>query len=178
MANIQLATFGGGCFWCIESALNAVNGVEMATSGYAAGAIKNPTYEQICGGLTGHAEVVQVSFDADIIDYNMLLEFFFQLHDPTQLNRQGNDIGTQYRSIILYHDAKQKASALHKISELNDMNIWDDEIVTEVVPLSPFYAAEKYHQGYAENNPNQPYCALVVTPKLNMFKHKFSQYLK
>lgn len=178
MANVQLATLGGGCFWCIESALNAIRGVIKATSGYAAGDIKNPTYEQICTGQTGHAEVVQVEFDADVISYELLLEFFFQLHDPTQLNRQGNDIGTQYRSIILYHNDEQKKLAVQKIQELNELQIWPAPIVTQVDAVPTFYPAETYHQGYAEANPQQPYCALVVTPKLNKFKQKFNEYLK
>ncbi|MBU2881584.1 peptide-methionine (S)-S-oxide reductase MsrA [Psychrosphaera sp. B3R10] len=178
MSNIQLATFGGGCFWCIESALNAIRGVQQAVSGYSGGQVDNPTYQQICSGQTGHAEVIQVTFDADIISYDLLLDFFFQLHDPTQLNRQGNDVGTQYRSIILYHDEVQRQTAINKISDVHDHDIWDGDIVTEVEPISIFYPAEEYHQGYAENNPQQPYCALVVNPKLNKFKQKFSDFLK
>lgn len=178
MSNIQLATFGGGCFWCIESALNSIRGVRQAISGYAAGHVDNPTYQQICSGQTGHAEVIQVTFDADIISYELLLDFFFQLHDPTQLNRQGNDVGTQYRSIILYHDATQQQVANDKIQEVHNNDIWDGDIVTEVEPISVFYPAEDYHQGYAENNAQQPYCALVVNPKLNKFKQKFSEFLK
>jgi peptide-methionine (S)-S-oxide reductase len=178
MANSQLATFGGGCFWCIESAMNAIKGVNKAVSGYAAGHIDNPTYDDICTGQSGHAEVVQIEFDPNLISYDLLLEFFFQLHDPTQLNRQGNDTGTQYRSIILTHDTEQQSQASNKINALNDMKIWQSAIVTQIEPLDRFYPAETYHQGYAESNPNQPYCALVVTPKLNKFKSKFSDYLK
>lgn len=178
MANRQLATLGGGCFWCIESALNAIKGVIKATSGYSAGEMANPSYQQICTGQTGHAEVVQVEFDAELISYELILEFFFQLHDPTQLNRQGNDIGTQYRSIILYHDNEQQRIAEQKIQQLSDLNIWPDKIVTEIEAFDTFYPAEGYHQGYAENNPNQPYCAMLVLPKLNQFKQKFTEYLK
>lgn len=178
MAETQTATIGGGCFWCIESALNMVKGVVKAESGYAGGELENPTYQQICSGNTGHAEVVQVEFDPQVLSFEVLLELFFQLHDPTQLNRQGNDVGTQYRSVILYHNKSQKQQAEAKLQQLTNANIWPEPIVTELAPLLRFYPAEDYHQGYALTNPNQPYCALVVTPKLNKFQHEFRNLLK
>ena len=178
MANIKLATLGGGCFWCIEAALNSVEGVLKAISGYSGGAIENPTYQQICQGDSGHAEVIQVEFDQDIISFEQLLMFFFQLHDPTQLNRQGNDIGTQYRSVIYYHDNEQRLEAMKQISELNNLKIWPSPIVTEISPVSTFYPAEDYHQNYANENTEQPYCTFIVTPKLEKFKYKFKSYLK
>jgi peptide-methionine (S)-S-oxide reductase len=178
MANIKLATLGGGCFWCIEAALNSVEGVLKAISGYSGGTIENPTYQQICQGDSGHAEVIQVEFDQDIISFEQLLMFFFQLHDPTQLNRQGNDIGTQYRSVIYYHDNEQRLEAMKQISELNNLKIWPSPIVTEISPVSTFYPAEDYHQNYANENTEQPYCTFIVTPKLEKFKYKFKSYLK
>jgi len=178
MANIKLATLGGGCFWCIEAALNSVNGVIKAISGYSGGHITNPTYQQVCQGDSGHAEVIQVEFDQDIISFQQLLVFFFQLHDPTQLNRQGNDIGTQYRSVIYYHDDEQKVDAEKKIDELNNLKIWDEEIVTELTPVSIFYPADDHHQNYANENKEQAYCTFIVTPKLEKFKFQFKDYLK
>lgn len=178
MSNIKLATLGGGCFWCIEAALNLVEGVISATSGYSGGQTPDPTYQQICQGDSGHAEVIQVEFDQDIISFEQLLLFFFQLHDPTQLNRQGNDVGTQYRSVIYYHDEEQKQLAESQIKELTNLKIWDNQIVTEVSPVSVFYPAEAYHQNYANENKEQAYCAIVVTPKLEKFKYQFKDYLK
>jgi len=178
MANIKLATLGGGCFWCIEAALNSVEGVLKAISGYSGGTIENPTYQQICQGDSGHAEVIQVEFDQDIISFEQLLMFFFQLHDPTQLNRQGNDIGNLYRSVIYYHDNEQRLEAMKQISELNNLKIWPSPIVTEISPVSTFYPAEDYHQNYANENTEQPYCTFIVTPKLEKFKYKFKSYLK
>lgn len=178
MANIKLATLGGGCFWCIEAALNSVEGVLKAISGYSGGTIENPTYQQICQGDSGHAEVIQVEFDQDIISFEQLLMFFFQLHDPTQLNRQGNDIGTQYRSVIYYHDNEQRLEAMKQIADLNNLNIWPTPIVTEISPAPTFYPAEDYHQNYANENTDQPYCTFIVTPKLEKFKYKFKSYLK
>lgn len=178
MANIKLATLGGGCFWCIEAALNSVEGVLKAISGYSGGVIENPTYNDICQGNSGHAEVIQVEFDQDIISFEQLLMFFFQLHDPTQLNRQGNDIGTQYRSVIYYHDNEQRLEAMKQIAELNNLKIWPSPIVTEISPVSTFYPAEDYHQNYANENTEQPYCTFIVTPKLEKFKYKFKSYLK
>lgn len=178
MANQQIAILGAGCFWCIESALNRIKGVESAVSGYSGGHVDNPTYQDICTGQSNHAEVVKVTFDADVLSYEMLLNFFFQLHDPTQLNRQGNDIGTQYRSVIYYLDDVQYQTSIKKIHQLNEEQIWSSPIVTEVSKAETFYPAEDYHQDYVSNNPQQPYCQLVVIPKLNSFLHKYQDYLK
>lgn len=178
MATLEQATLAGGCFWCIESAFNTVEGVEIAYSGYAGGQIDSPTYEQVCGGQTGHAEVVQINYDADSISYRDILEIFFALHDPTQLNRQGNDVGTQYRSAIFYHDLAQKEAAEQIIGEIEEQQIWPDPVVTEVVPLSNYSQAEDYHQDYFSNNPQNRYCNMVVAPKLAKFKQKFASKLK
>lgn len=178
MANIQQATLAGGCFWCIESALNSVEGVQIAYSGYAGGHTDQPTYEQVCTGNTGHAEVVQVTFDADSLSYRDLLEIFFALHNPTQLNRQGNDVGTQYRSAIFYHDESQKAEAIAIIKEIEEMAIWPDPVVTEVVALNNYSQAENLHQDYFTQNPQNQYCNMVVAPKLKKFKQKFASKLK
>ena len=178
MANSKLATFGGGCFWCIEGAFNQVRGVAKAISGYSGGDIDNPTYQQICQGNTGHAEVVQIEFDPEKVTFEQLLEVFFQLHDPTQLNRQGNDVGTQYRSVVYYHDENQMQIIENTIQQLEQENIWSAPIVTEVSPVSVFYPAEDYHQDYANENPQQPYCALIINPKLAKFKHQFRHLLK
>lgn len=178
MSDTEFATLGGGCFWCIESAFNQVNGVVKATSGYTGGHINQPSYQQICSGQTGHAEVVQVEYNANEVNYKTLLAMFFQLHDPTQLNRQGNDIGTQYRSAIFYHSPQQQTQALEVIQELNELAIWPQPIVTEIVPSAEFYPAEGYHQGYVEANPEQAYCQYLVIPKLQKFKQQFSNYLK
>ena len=178
MANTEFATLGGGCFWCIESAFNNIEGVKRAVSGYSGGKIDNPTYEQICSGTTEHAEVVQVEFDPELVSYQQLLTMFFQLHDPTQLNRQGNDIGTQYRSVIFYHSEQQQQQAIHLIQTLNQQDIWPAAIVTQIDEATKFYSAESYHQGYVENNPNQPYCQFLIQPKLQKFKEMFSDYLK
>lgn len=178
MNNSQLATLAGGCFWCIESAFNKVQGVMSAKSGYAGGALENPTYEQVCNGQTGHAEVVQIEFNPDELSYREVLEIFFALHDPTQLNRQGNDVGTQYRSAIFYHDAEQQKLAEGIISEIEENEIWPDPVVTEVVALSNYSEAEAYHQAYFENNPQNQYCSFVVAPKLAKFKQTFASKLK
>ena len=178
MANTKVATLGGGCFWCIEAALNQVIGVESAVSGYGGGHIDNPSYRQVISGETGHAEVVQIRFDSDLVSYEQLLEMFFQLHDPTQLNRQGNDVGTQYRSIILAHDQEQQEKAESVIRSLQALNVWDDPIVTQLAPFTGFYPAEEHHQQYAIKNPEQPYCALLIGPKLNAFKTVFSSMIK
>lgn len=178
MSDTEFATLGGGCFWCIESALNQVNGVIKATSGYSGGHIQQPTYQQICSGNTGHAEVVQIEFNASEVNYKTLLAMFFQLHDPTQLNKQGNDIGTQYRSAIFFHNAQQQTQALEVIQELNELAIWPQSIVTEVTQASEFYPAEAHHQGYVEANPEQAYCQFLILPKLQKFKLQFSNYLK
>lgn len=178
MANIQQATLAGGCFWCIESAFNTVEGVEKAYSGYAGGQTDAPTYEQVCSGNTGHAEVVQVNFDADIISYREILEIFFALHNPTQLNRQGNDVGTQYRSAVFFHDETQKAEAEKILAEITEQQIWPDPVVTEIVPINNYSQAEDYHQDYFSNNPQNQYCNMVVAPKLAKFKKTFASRLK
>ncbi|WP_026376820.1 peptide-methionine (S)-S-oxide reductase MsrA [Aestuariibacter salexigens] len=178
MATIQQATLAGGCFWCIESAFNSVDGVISAFSGYAGGNTDNPTYEQVCTGDTGHAEVVRVNFDADSISFREILEIFFALHDPTQLNRQGNDIGTQYRSAVFYHDEAQRQEAEKIIQEMTEQQIWEAPIVTQVEALHNYYQAEDYHQDYFSNNPQNQYCNMVVAPKLAKFKKTFAARLK
>tara|TARA_B100000586_G_C20056585_1_gene404385 strand:+ start:604 stop:1137 length:534 start_codon:yes stop_codon:yes gene_type:complete len=174
--NIQIATFGGGCFWCIDAAFRRVKGVLNVNSGYAGGEIENPSYQQICTGLTGHAEVVQLDFDSSIVSYNTLLEMFFTLHDATQLNRQGNDVGTQYRSVIYYHDEKQKAESQAMIDALQKQI--REPIVTELSPLTNFYPAEQYHQDYYNENPNQGYCSILIAPKLAKFEQYYADKLK
>ncbi len=169
------AVFGGGCFWCLDAVFRNVKGVRNVTCGYAGGRRTNPTYEQVCSGVTGHAEVVEIDYDENVISYDDLLEIFFNIHDPTQLNRQGNDIGTQYRSIILYLDENQKQKALKKIEELKNKGI---NVVTEVKPLKIFYPAEDYHQNYFYNNPQNPYCSYVIAPKLKKFFEKFDKIVK
>ena len=166
--NLQTATFGGGCFWCTEAVFQRVAGVTKVVSGYSGGKIKNPTYREICSGLTGHAEVIQITFDADIISYADLVRIFMTTHDPTTLNRQGADRGTQYRSVIYWHDEGQRETATSVIAELAPH--FDDPIVTEVSPLGVFYDAEAYHQNYYNDNSNQPYCAVVITPKLQKLR--------
>lgn len=178
MENTQVATLAGGCFWCIESAFNSVDGVVSAFSGYAGGHIDNPSYKAVCTGETGHAEVVQVTFDANSISYREILEIFFSLHNPTQLNRQGNDVGTQYRSAVFYHDQDQKAQAEAIIDEITKEEIWPDPVVTEVVEINNYYQAEDYHQDYFKNNPQNQYCSMVVAPKLAKFKKTFAARLK
>lgn len=174
----QIATFGAGCFWCIEAAFNSVEGVNSAVSGYSGGQTLDPDYKSICTGSTGHAEVVQISFDDEKLSYEALLLMLFSLHDPTQLNRQGNDVGTQYRSVIYYHSAEQQQQANAMIADLTDNAIYDEPIVTEVQAAETFYPAEDYHQAYFNDNPNQTYCALVVGPKLAKFKQKYAEQLK
>lgn len=176
--NDNLATLGGGCFWCVEPIFDELLGVVTATSGYSGGTIPNPSYEQICTGTTGHAEVVQIEFDPEQLSYRDLLQVFFSAHDPTQLNRQGNDIGTQYRSVIFYHSPQQHQVANEVIDELNAARLWPQPIVTEVSPFDVFYPAENYHQDYFLNNPNQPYCRLVVEPKVRQFRQQFADRLK
>ena len=169
---------GGGCFWCLEAVYVELNGVEKVVSGYAGGQVKNPNYDQVCGGRTGHAEVVQVTFDPGVITFKELLEVFFTIHDPTTLNRQGNDVGTQYRSSIMYHDDEQKRIAEETIAELSAPRIWDQTIVTEVVSLDEFYPAESYHQQYFERNPQQSYCQIIVAPKVAKVRQKFMAKLR
>ncbi len=172
------ATLAGGCFWCLEAVYVELEGVEKVVSGYAGGAIPNPSYEQVCSGRTGHAEIVQVTFDPGVVTYEDLLGVFFTIHDPTTLNRQGNDVGTQYRSAIFYHDDEQKAASEQAIREITDARIWSRPIVTEIVPLTDFYAAEAYHQDYFKNNPYQPYCQVVVAPKVAKFRKQYFSRLK
>lgn len=173
-----VATLAGGCFWCIETVFNRLRGVESAVSGYMGGHTDNPTYRDICNGDTGHAEVVQVTFDPDVISFRELLDVFFTLHDPTQLNRQGNDVGTQYRSVIFWHTPEQKAEAEVAIAELTASKQFGAPIVTEVTEAVTFYPAEDYHQRYFEQNPHQPYCQFVVAPKVAKAQAKFGGQLK
>ncbi|OUR84856.1 peptide-methionine (S)-S-oxide reductase [Colwellia psychrerythraea] len=175
---LQTATLAGGCFWCIESALNMVKGIITAKPGYMGGQSTAPTYEEVCTGRSGHAEVVQLQFDSDVISFREILEIFFSLHNPTQLNRQGNDIGTQYRSEIFTHDAQQQAVALAIIDEINQEQLFDDSIVTQVSPAVTFYCGEDYHQNYFKNNPENQYCQAVVSPKLAKFRKTFVAKLK
>lgn len=174
----EVATLAGGCFWCLEAVFDQLKGVTDVVSGYSGGARPNPTYEQVCSGATGHAEVVQVTFDPDLVSFREILEVFFTIHDPTTLNRQGGDVGTQYRSAIFSHTPAQKAAAEDVIKELNAEKIWDAPIVTEVAPLQAFYPAEAYHQEYFERNPYQPYCQVVVAPKVAKFRKKYMEKLK
>jgi peptide-methionine (S)-S-oxide reductase len=176
--NRELATFGGGCFWCVEAIFERVNGVESAESGYSGGQVLNPDYKQVTSGTTGHAEVVQITYDPNVVSYKELLEIFFKTHDPTTLNRQGADVGTQYRSIVLYHNDGQRDLAGEVIKKLEEEGIWKDPIVTTVEPFEAFYSAEAYHQEYYENNPNQGYCRLVINPKVEKFEKVFKEKLK
>ncbi|KPU83491.1 methionine sulfoxide reductase A [Psychromonas sp. PRT-SC03] len=175
---ILKATFAGGCFWCIEASFNYINGVINAESGYSGGKLIQPNYAQICTGETEHAEVVQVTYDSKLISYTDLLLIFFSLHDATQLNQQGADIGSQYRSAIFYHDLQQKKLAEEFLLQLELDNVFEDAIVTEVSPLLPFYTAEEYHQGYFLKNPEQLYCTGIIAPKFNIFKKRFKNKLK
>jgi len=177
-AALELATLGGGCFWCLEAVYERVHGVASVRSGYAGGTAPNPTYEQVCSGATGHAEVVQVAFDPAVISYRDILEIFFAVHDPTTPNRQGHDVGTQYRSVVFHHSEEQLASARSVMAELRAQGIWDAPIVTEVVPLDTFWPAEDYHREYFRRNPSQPYCQTVVAPKVAKFRQKFAYRLR
>ncbi len=176
--NTQLATLAGGCFWCLEAAFRQLRGVTKVVSGYAGGHVPNPSYQAVCTGTTGHAEVVQVTFDPATITFRDLLDVFFTIHDPTTLNRQGGDVGTQYRSAILYHDDEQRRVADQAVKELEAAHVWDDPIVTEIVPLTTFYPAEDYHQEYYERNANQPYCRAVIAPKVAKLRSKYFEKLK
>jgi len=176
--NTETAVFGGGCFWCLEAVFKNVIGVINVESGYAGGFTQNPTYKQVCSGSTNHAEVVKIEFAPSVISYEVLLNIFFEVHDPTKLNRQGNDIGTQYRLIILYNSDIQKEIAQKVINKLTDEKIYPSPIVTEIKPLGNFFKAEDYHQAYFENNQNQPYCQFVLSTKIAKFKKNFSKYLK
>lgn len=174
----QQATLAGGCFWCLEAVYELLRGVESVQSGYAGGHVPNPSYEAVCSGSTGHAEVVQLEFDPEEITYRDLLEVFFTIHDPTTLNRQGHDVGTQYRSAIYAHSPEQEATAHEVIEELTAQGLWDDPIVTEVAPLDVFYPAEDYHNEYYRRNSYQPYCQVVVAPKVAKARQKFTERLK
>ena len=174
----ELATLAGGCFWCLEAAFEQLKGVSAVTSGYAGGAMAEPSYEAVCSGTTGHAEVVQVTFDPAVISYRDLLEVFFASHDPTTLNRQGADVGTQYRSAIFTHSPEQAAVAREVIADLTARGAWDDPIVTEVVPLDHFWPAEPYHHDYFRRNPNQPYCMFVVAPKVAKLRKEHMNRLR
>lgn len=175
---LEIATLAGGCFWCLEAVYDELKGVVDVVSGYSGGNMVNPSYEAVCTGETGHAETVQVTFDPQVVSYRMLLEVFFTIHDPTSLNRQGADVGTQYRSAIFYHNQEQKAIAEQVISELETQELWNKPVVTELVPFSEFYPAEDYHQEYFKRNPYQGYCRLVIAPKVAKFRHKFMDTLK
>ncbi len=176
--NKEVATLAGGCFWCLEAVFDDLRGVERVDSGYAGGSVPNPTYRAVCAGTTGHAEVVQVAFDPQAVSFKEILEVFFTIHDPTTLNRQGADVGTQYRSAIFYHSPEQKEVAAQVIAELNTANVWDAPIVTEVVPLTEFYPAEEYHREYYQKNPDQAYCRAVVAPKVAKFRKHFLEKMK
>ena len=175
---LKTATLAAGCFWCIEAVFDDLQGVEDVVSGYAGGHTENPTYRQVCEGTTGHAEVAQIKFDPSVISFKDILRVFFSVHDPTTLNRQGHDVGTQYRSAIFYHDDRQKRDAEEVVKEIGDEGVYDDPIVTEVTPLEKFWPAEDYHQEYFANNPNVPYCTAVVAPKVAKFRQKFVDRLK
>jgi len=177
-SEIQTATLAGGCFWCLEAVFDELKGVESVESGYSGGQVQNPSYRDVCTGMTGHAEVVQVRFDTSLLSYRDLLSIFFAIHDPTTLNRQGADVGTQYRSAIFYHDDEQKAVAEQLIAELNRQGIWDKRIVTEIAKFENLYVAEEYHQEYFVRNPMQPYCMAVVAPKVAKFRKHFIDRLK
>jgi peptide-methionine (S)-S-oxide reductase len=174
----EVATLAGGCFWCLEAVYNDLRGVEKVVSGYSGGRVPNPSYEDVCTGRTGHAEVVQITFDPQILSFKELLEVFFTIHDPTTLNRQGADAGTQYRSAIFYHSPEQKEVAEKVIAEIEAAKIWNNPIITEVTKLSAFYPAEDYHQRYYERNPNQGYCRMVIEPKVIKFRKQFMAKLK
>ncbi len=176
--NLDTATLAGGCFWCIEAIFQQVDGVVTAKSGYMGGGIANPTYREVCSGLTGHAEVVQIIYDPQKVSFAKLLEVFFTVHNPTSLNRQGADIGTQYRSAIFYHSEEQKSVAETVIAKLNNSGTWSDPIVTEVTAAQPFYVAEDYHQNYFNDNKRQPYCQVVILPKMEKFQKVFKEIMK
>jgi len=174
----EVATLAGGCFWCTEAAFKIVKGVEKVDPGYSGGSVPNPTYEQVSAGTTGHAEAAQITFDPNLISFREILEIFFATHDPTTLNRQGPDVGTQYRSVIFYHNEEQKATAEKVIAELDNEKIWDSSIVTRIEPFKAFYVAEDYHKDYYKRNSSQPYCQAVITPKLVKLQQRFIGKLK
>jgi peptide-methionine (S)-S-oxide reductase len=174
----EVATLGGGCFWCLEAVYVQLKGVDKVVSGYSGGSVPNPSYQQVCTGTTGHAEVVQITFDPKVIGYRQILQVFFSIHDPTTPNRQGADVGPQYRSAIFYHDEGQKEVAREVMSEIASAGIWDDPIVTELTPLETFYRAEDYHQDYYAKNPNQGYCRIVIAPKVAKLRKEYFDRLK
>ena len=176
--SLEVAILAGGCFWCLEAVFKEIAGVEKIVSGYTGGITVNPTYEQVCTGKTGHAEAVQVSFDPSRISYREILEIFFSIHDPATLNRQGADVGAQYRSVIFYNSEQQKTIAEDLIAELNTAHLWKNPVVTQIVPLHTFYSAEEYHQGYFANHPEQGYCRAVISPKLSKFRQQWSKHLE
>ena len=176
--NLEVATLAGGCFWCTEAAFSIIKGVERIEPGYTGGVVPNPTYEQVSTGSTGHAEAAQIFFDPEVISFKEILEIFFTMHDPTSLNRQGSDVGTQYRSAIFYHNQVQKETAEKLIDELNGEGIWDKPIVTSVEPLRMFYKAETYHKDYYEKHPKEPYCQAVIAPKIAKLQQKFIDKIK
>mgnify|MGYP001819798621 CR=1 FL=1 len=176
--NLELATFGNGCFWCTEAIFEQLEGVYKVESGYAGGKVKNPSYKEVCTGNTGHAEVIRLSYDPKQISYRELLDVFFNTHDPTTLNRQGADVGTQYRSAIFYHNDEQKAEAEKMIADLEKANVFDNKIVTEITPINNYYVAENYHQDYYNNNKNAGYCRAVINPKLDKFIKQYKDKLK
>jgi len=176
--NYALATLGGGCFWCLEAVYEQLKGVKKVVSGYAGGFVENPSYKAVCTGTTGHAEVVQITYDPAVITFDDLLNVFFTIHDPTTLNRQGADVGTQYRSVIFTHDEAQREASLAAIKTVDSQGIWTNPIVTEVKPLDVFFPAEDYHQGYFRNNPYQGYCRAVIAPKVSKFRAKYLEQLK
>ena len=177
-SNLQVATLAGGCFWCLEAVFDELAGVHTVESGYTGGQVANPTYTRVCDGDTGHAEAVRITFDPESLTYHDLLTVFFGIHDPTSLNRQGADIGTQYRSVIFFHDKNQEDTARQVVREVEASGIWDQPIVTEVVPFEKFYPAEDYHQEYFARNASQPYCSIVIAPKVVKFRKQFMDRLK
>jgi peptide-methionine (S)-S-oxide reductase len=177
-AGTEVATLAGGCFWCLEAVFKEVDGVEDVVSGYTGGTTVNPTYQEVCAGTTGHAEAVQLTFNPDKISYREILHVFFSVHDPTTLNRQGDDAGTQYRSAIFYHDDRQRAIAEAVVGELNEAHLWEKPIVAQIVPLDRFYPAEDYHREYFSRHPEQAYCQAVISPKVNKFRKQWAQRLR
>ena len=175
---LQIATLGGGCFWCMEAIFDEIKGVVKVESGYSGGTLVNPTYAQVSTGTTGHAEVVQITFDSNVLSFKEILEVFFTMHDPTTLNRQGADVGTQYRSVILYHNSEQKATAEEVIKEINSAKIWEAPIVTQIEPFIAFYKAEKYHDKYFKGHHEQPYCRIIIAPKIVKLRKHFLEKLK
>lgn len=177
-SNLETITLGGGCYWCVEAVYENLDGVKSVVSGFSGGKVADPTYEEVCTGTTGHAEVVQITYDKNVTDINEIFKVFFTVHDPTTLNRQGADVGTQYRSVIFYKNEEQKKAAQNIIAELNKAKVYNSPIVTKVEPFTKFYKAEDYHQNYYANNKNQPYCKMVIQPKIEKFEKVFKDKLK